>query len=68
MQSKWWLGPSWLYDDESKWPKAKNDYIEEEIESEKKKSVLVHIVNETVSAFRIENYFSSYYKLLRFLA
>lgn len=42
--------------------------MEKEIKSEIKKSTLIHMVNAETSTLKIGNYFSSYNKLIRFLA
>lgn len=68
VQSEWWLGPPWLYKPEANWPMVKSDFMEKEIKSEIKKSTLIHMVNAETSTFKIGNYFSSYNKLIRFLA
>lgn len=68
VQSNWWLGPSWLYKSETHWPVLKNNFNEEEIESEIKRSTLVHVVNAGIPTFKVRDHFSCYNKLLRFLA
>lgn len=42
--------------------------MEEEIKSEMKKSVLIDLVDIKDSTFKVGHYFSSYNKLVRFLA
>lgn len=68
LQSKWWLGPKWLYETELNWPMASGECEEEEIKSEMKKSVLIDLVDIKDSTFKVGHYFSSYNKLVRFLA
>lgn len=47
---------------------SKGDFIEEEIESEIRKSTSIHIINTEIPAFKVGDYFSSYNKIIRFLA
>lgn len=68
VQSKWWLGPTWLYKPASDWPTTIENCDEKEIGREAKKTVSVHIISTETSTFKPYDYFSSYNKLLRFLA
>lgn len=68
VQSEWWLGPKWLYKMESDWPMADLNFKKEEIGNEMTKSISVHLVNGEISEFKARDYFSSYNKLIRFLA
>lgn len=68
VRSEWWLGPSWLYKPDIDWPKGKGDFVEEEINREIKKSALVYTISTETTTFKVDDYFLSYNKLIRFLA
>ncbi|XP_036140495.1 uncharacterized protein LOC118644872 [Monomorium pharaonis] len=68
VQSNWWLGPTWLHRLESDWPTTQGEFNEEEIKGESKKSILIHAVTAETSIFKVGSHFSSYNKLIRFLA
>jgi len=67
VRSEWWLGPKWLYETESNWPKSSGKLDEKEIKDEIKKSAALNLVN-LQNTFKVSHYFSSYSKLIRFLA
>jgi len=67
VRSEWWLGPGWLYEAESNWPKYSGELDEKEIDNEIKKSAALNLVN-VENAFKVSHYFLSYSKLIRFLA
>ena len=68
IESRWWLGPSWLYEDESKWPSGSYTVDEETLNSETKKTAFVQMINSSDVDFRASKHFKSYTNLLRFLA
>ena len=68
LSSKWWMGPDWLYNPESNWPKTQKVYEEDEVMKEVKKSAVANFLTLENSHFKISDYFSSYSKLIRFLA
>lgn len=45
LQSKWWEGPRWLYQDSSHWPTEVFNLIEAEISQERKKKLVTSLVN-----------------------
>ena len=68
VKSEWWRGPSWLRAPECDWPSVKQKVDEKEVNSEIKKSAVVAMINTKSSEFIASDYFSTYTKLLRFLA
>ena len=66
VNSKWWLGPEWLYKEEN-WPNLSPQVNEIEFKKEIKKTACTSMVNVN-SEFEFSNYFLSYNKLLRFLS
>ncbi|XP_043479022.1 uncharacterized protein LOC122509221 [Leptopilina heterotoma] len=66
--SKWWLGPEWLKKPENDWPSAREKINEVEVEREVKKSATVNMVNHESNEININSIFSSYTKLIRFIA
>jgi len=66
VRSEWWLGRSWLYKPDIDWPKGKGDFVEEEINREIKKSALVYTISTETTTFKVDDYFSSYNKLICF--
>ena len=66
IQSRWWQGPGWLYEPISSWPSTDYEVDEQEVLKEVKKSNVVLVASE--ANFNVLEYFSSYQKLLRFLA
>lgn len=68
LESKWWLGPRWLYKQSSEWPAFQEKIDEEEIRREVKKSATIHMVNIDQQLFDFSTRFESYTKLVRFIA
>ncbi|XP_051160117.1 uncharacterized protein LOC127280858 [Leptopilina boulardi] len=68
LTSKWWLGPEWLREPERYWPSADEIINEKEVKSEIKKTVTVHMLTHESSSIKINNIFSSYNKIIRFIA
>ncbi|XP_015189504.1 PREDICTED: uncharacterized protein LOC107073390 [Polistes dominula] len=59
LESKWWLGPDWLYNTESYWPTSRANINEDEVCTECKKSCLTHMVSLEDASFEATEYFSS---------
>ncbi|XP_043480434.1 uncharacterized protein LOC122510088 [Leptopilina heterotoma] len=68
LESKWWRGPKWLYAQQEEWPVSGCKINENEVEKEKKKTIVVQMVNKEEIQLDISTRFSSYTKLLRFIA
>ncbi|KAJ0181357.1 hypothetical protein K1T71_003442 [Dendrolimus kikuchii] len=71
LETQWWTGPQWLYDEKEKWPRSTIDYTgneEEIINSEQKKNILVtvEICTEVFSNRLL--YFNQYSKIVRLVA
>ena len=66
--SEWWLGPDWLRKPEREWPCAPQQVDENEISKEVKKGALLQMINVNKFEFKASELFSTYTKLLRFLA
>lgn len=71
LESRWWEGPSWLYETQDKWPKSDINELnidEDIVNIEEKKNVMVNI-DCNITPFS-ENllYFSQYKKIIRMLA
>ncbi|GBM01675.1 hypothetical protein AVEN_271930-1 [Araneus ventricosus] len=69
LQSKWWEGPSWLYNDEESWPCSEVSETPDEAFLERRKTVVTNLAagNEVRFGDRFL-YFSSYKKILRMTA
>ena len=67
-ETEWWLGPHWLRESESNWPSTAVAFNEEEVRNEIKKGATVHMISLNKKSFKVSDYFSSYVKLIRFLA
>lgn len=67
-ESKWWEGPSWLYEDEKNWPKSEPPCSDEEIFKERRKTVvaLVNAHIDSIDEWHL-NYFSKYIKTIRMI-
>ncbi|GBM48005.1 hypothetical protein AVEN_34341-1 [Araneus ventricosus] len=65
LQSKWWEGPSWLYNDEESWPCSEVSETPDEAFLERRKTVATNLAtgNEVRFGDRFL-YFSSYKKIL----
>ena len=66
--SNWWLGPKWLTKSSHEWPDIKREVNEEEVSAEIKKSSMTHMINVDELNFKASEFFSSYSKIVRFLA
>ncbi|GBL83786.1 hypothetical protein AVEN_132675-1 [Araneus ventricosus] len=65
LQSKWWEGPGWLYNDEESWPCSEVSETPDEAFLERHKTVVTNLA--TGNKVRFEDrflYFSSYKKIL----
>ncbi|XP_051159156.1 uncharacterized protein LOC127280293 [Leptopilina boulardi] len=45
VDSQWWLGPLWLYQPESEWPKGRQEIDEKEIIGERNKTIVTQMTN-----------------------
>ena len=69
LDSRWWEGPEWLRENENSWPNLIGKIDESEINSEKKKSINITMLNAGESVMEnIITRFSSYIKLIIFFA
>ena len=59
---------TWLRESESNWPSTAVAFNEEEMRNEVKMGVTVHMISLNKKSFKVSDYFSSYVKLIRFLA
>lgn len=66
VESKWWEGPRWLYDDPDLWPNRVIECDETQVAQERRKK-LIALVN-TTSDFWHLTYFSSYLKIVRMIS
>lgn len=66
-KSRWWEGPSWLYDEPKLWPQAKIVCDESEIQKEKKKSVAALLNSDSSLEDWHLSYFSRFTKTLRMI-
>ncbi|XP_059049504.1 uncharacterized protein LOC131844595 [Achroia grisella] len=71
MESRWWIGPKWLYLEQSNWPKSIINYTkteEEIISSEQNTKVAVNVeVTTEIFSDRLL-YFNQYHKIVRLVA
>ncbi|XP_023313003.1 uncharacterized protein LOC111693096 [Anoplophora glabripennis] len=67
LESKWWEGPSWLYQDRADWPSERPIVNEEEIAGERRKKLVTVLVNTEHSDFWHLSYFSSFTKTVRLI-
>ncbi|GFQ79810.1 integrase catalytic domain-containing protein, partial [Trichonephila clavata] len=69
LQSKWWEGPGWLYNDEESWPCSEVSETPDEAFLERRKTVVTNVATENEVRFGDRLlYFSSYRKILRMTA
>ncbi|GFR24015.1 DUF1758 domain-containing protein [Trichonephila clavata] len=69
LQSKWWEGPGWLYNDEESWPCSEVSETPDEAFLERRKTVVTNVATENEVRFGDRFlYFSSYRKILRMTA
>ncbi|XP_021959017.1 uncharacterized protein LOC110854896 [Folsomia candida] len=61
LETKWWEGPRWLYEDEKKWPQQNLKYDEDEVAKELKKCEIMMVTTVDPSSPR----FSTYLKNIR---
>lgn len=65
LESKWWLGPEWLYRNEEFWPSNDLVWNDEEVNSEKCKTVVSSLVETSTYQDWYYKYLSSYNKIVR---
>ena len=72
LESKWWEGPQWLYQDQSTWIQETLSYDEKAINIERKKRLITALSNNErnvmMSCDWHLDYFSQYLKTLRMCA
>ena len=66
--SNWWLSSKWLTKPSHEWPDIKRELNEEEVSAEIKKSSMTQMINVDELNFKASEFFSSYSKIVRFLA
>lgn len=67
-KSKWWEGPLWLRDPPELWPSMNIECNEEEIVSEKRKTIVKTLINIPDPEVWNLNYFSKFIKTVRMIA
>ncbi|KAJ8916963.1 hypothetical protein NQ315_008363 [Exocentrus adspersus] len=67
LESKWWEGPKWLYEEPYMWPRGKLDCNEDEIAQERKKGVTAILMDSNTDFWHL-SHFSSYLKTVRMIA
>ncbi|KAJ8909823.1 hypothetical protein NQ315_003701 [Exocentrus adspersus] len=68
LESKWWEGPNWLYEDPEIWPFSNFDNNEEEICAERKKNLVSTLLSvDNINTWHL-NHFSGYNKTIRMIA
>ncbi|XP_076283978.1 uncharacterized protein LOC143210727 [Lasioglossum baleicum] len=67
--SRWWEGPNWLREAQDHWPSLSDKVDEDEVNGELKKSAQISMLNPgRETEFNVAERFSSYNKMIRFLA
>lgn len=67
IETKWWLGPDWLFENKNSWPQQNYEVIEGDVFEERKKSI-ISITNTSTDFSWYYRYFSKYMKIVRLLA
>lgn len=71
LESRWWEGPDWLYEESTRWPTGGHSYNEEEINRERRKKPTTSLINieeiMDLDGWHLK-FFSSYLKILRMCA
>ncbi|KAJ8914424.1 hypothetical protein NQ315_017520 [Exocentrus adspersus] len=68
LESKWWEGPNWLYEDPEIWPFSNFDNNEEEISAERKKNLVSTLLSvDNINTLHL-NHFSGHNKMIRMIA
>ncbi|XP_072389367.1 uncharacterized protein [Diabrotica undecimpunctata] len=67
-QSRWWEGPKWLYESRDKWPSSAATNDEEEVNAERRRTLVTSLVNVYNSCDWHFSYFSQYSKMVRMVA
>ncbi|KAI5727986.1 hypothetical protein M8J77_009660 [Diaphorina citri] len=68
VKSRWWEGPTWLKSNPEDWPQVVSEFDEEEINMERKKTVVSSMLNTENHDQSWCKYFSNYTKLVRMVA
>ncbi|KAI5756186.1 hypothetical protein M8J77_022835 [Diaphorina citri] len=68
VKSRWWEGPTWLKGNPEDWPQVVSEFDEEEINMERKKTVVSSMLNTENHDQSWCKYFSNYTKLVRMVA
>lgn len=67
LESRWWEGPKWLHEPQSRWIQENAECDEEEINKERKKMLVASLLNDSSNEWHL-TYSSKYIKIVRMTA